>query len=280
MMRWIHATLVAAALVASLLAPQWTRAQAGYGYYHDLVARLRGPVTPVPAGGSATFDADVINAGPETAAPPRVAIALPDTSRLLATGGCIDSPAPLSPCVLPAPLAAGGTASLRFTVGIPPSERGPLVVGVQPSAFGVDFDPGNNADVAVVFVEGVAALRVRLLSRQVFPGGRQSVVAVVDNQGPSAVEQLRVSWQADAGGGFVGAQCVPIGQAACPDASSPGRIVPGAALAYTFDFPPLSASVPAMGIAVQAVADDARIVGGANTLVASWSDPISRDGFE
>jgi hypothetical protein len=280
MMRWIHAALIATALVASVLTPQWTRAQAGYGYYHDLVSRLRGPLTAVPAGGSTTFDADLVNAGPETAAPPRVAISLPATAGLLATGSCVDSPAPVSPCQLPAPLAAGATTSMQFTIGIAPSERGPLVVGVQPVADGVDLNPGNDASVAVVFVEGVAALRVRLLSRQTLPGGRQSVVVLADNRGPSAVDQLRVNWQAISGGDFAGVQCLPIGQGNCPVAASSGRLAPGAALAYTFDFPPLSVEVPSMGIDVQVLADDARVVGGENTLSVRWSDPISRNGFE
>jgi hypothetical protein len=280
MMRWLHAALITLALLASVLTPQWTRAQAAYGYYHDLVSRLRGPLTVVPAGGSAAFEADVVNAGPETAAPPRLVISQPESTALVSTGGCVDSPAPLSPCLLANPLPAGGTVSARFTVAIAPAARGPLVLGVQPWADGVDLDPTNDASVAVVFVEGVAALRARLLSRNTFPDGRQSVVVVVDNAGPSAVAQLRVTWQVDAGGDNVGVQCLPIGFAACTGAASDGRLAPGAALAYTFDFPPLSAAVPTMGIAVQAEAGDARIIGDANTLVASWSDPISRDGFE
>lgn len=280
MTRILFAALLGLAAAVSMLAPQWSRAQSLAGYYHDLVTRLRGPTTVQAAGGTVVLQADLFNTGLAPAVAPTLVLSGGADASLVATSGCLDSPAPLPACRVAGPLQPGAAAVAEYTVRIAPSARTVAVIGLTATADGVDAQPENDASFAVLAVVGRVALQARLLSRNTFPDGSQSVLVQVENLGPSDTQELRIDWQASPGSLAVGAQCSVVGQGRCPTADLPGRLDPRASLVYAFAFPPLSTQTPSMGLTLAATTSDASETGSANALSLSWSDPISSDGFE
>lgn len=280
MTRLLFVALLGLAAAASLLAPQWSRAQSLAGYYHDLVTRLRGPTTVQAAGSTVVLPADVFNTGLGTANAPTLLLSAGDDALVLATSGCRDSPAPLAACRLAAPLQPAGSAVAEYIVRIAPSARNVVVVGLTATADGVDAQPENNESFAVIAVVRRVALQARLLSRTTFPDGNQSVLVRIENTGPSDTQELRVDWQVSPGSLPVSAQCSVIGTGRCPGNAQLGRLDPGASLVYSFAFPPFTAQTPNMGLMLSATTSDASETGNGNTLSLSWSDPISSDGFE
>ena len=274
-----HVLLVAAAL-ASMLAPDWSRAQAIYGYYHDLATTLAAPSGAVVAGARVPLTATVSNAGPETAMAPRLLLSADSVASLVATAGCSDSPVALLPC-RPAPfLAPGQGASARFDLQLDPGARGSVVAGITAVADGVDVQPDTGPSMIVLTVEGEVELRTTQLARTAFFNGQQLVVVRVENRGPSATAALLVDWVATSGGIPVPVTCTAVGDGTCASAGVAGRLAPDASLLYSFNFPPLSPRLPTMGLEVSAIAGDARVTGSDNVLVTRWSDSISENGFE
>lgn len=280
MSRVLFAALLGLAALASLFAPQWSRAQSLAGYYHDLVTRLRGPTTVQAAGSTVVLSADLFNTGEAVANTPTLLLSAGGDASVLATSGCIDSPAPGPACRFATPLAPGAEKLAEYTVRIAPSARTAVVLGLTATAQGPDANPDNNESFAVIAVVGRIALQARLLSRTTFPDGRQSVLVQVANAGPSDTQELRIEWRADSGPVGVTAQCSVISQGQCPGAGSFGRLDPGASLLYQFAFPPFTPQTPSMGLNLTASATDASVTGNASTLSLVWSDPISADGFE
>jgi hypothetical protein len=280
MTRIIFHALLAAAALASILAPDWSRAQAIYGYYHDLATTLAAPSGTVVAGTRVPLPTTVSNAGPETAMAPRLLLLADPAASLVATEGCSESPAAVLPCRPALFLAPGAKASARFDVRLAPGARGPVVVGITAVADGVDVAPDTGTSMAVLEVVGEVELRITQLARDTFANGQQVVVVRVENRGPSATSALSVPWVATAGGIPVAVTCTAVGDGACAAVNATGRLAPGASLIYSFNFPPLSPRLPTMALEVSAIAADATVTGSDNVLATSWADVISASGFE
>jgi hypothetical protein len=273
------ALMVLLALLVSALAPGWSRAQSLQGYYHDLVAGLSTP-PEVIAGAQFTAVATAANRGPEAAVRPTILVAADSSVEWTASGGCIGSPAVAARCELPVPVLPLASAAASFTGLLAADARGSVVLGAALHADGEDVAPGDELVVRAVPIRTLVDLRVELVARTTTVDGGQRVSLNVVNAGPSSIERLAATWQAEAGGAQVPWSCTPILRATCPSASAYGRSDRGGIVQYTFVFPPFDAQASAMRLDFSAEARDADSVGGSPSLLVAWGDELSRDGFE